>query len=526
MSLKRLAASIALACLAMPASSEELSSAASVFVRDLVVEHNELIPSAVVASACAPYLNRSVNSVELQTLAQQLTRYLVDQGYVSSGVIIPDQEIAGGVVRLQVVAGHISSISVRGNGRLRDDYLVDRLGDIYSTPLNVGTLAAKLQLLQQDPRIAKLDADVRPGIERGSAILHLEVEPRKPYGLSVGVDNHISPNVGDQELVAEFHHLNLAGFGDSLQLAYRKAEGFDGGFVGYDIPITSRNTTLGMFYETNSSQIVTEPFEELDIEGDSRRYGVSLRHPFLHSPHTELTIGLGLELQQVRSYLLGEPFEFATGSIDGESRATVATFSQEWIYRDASRVVALRSTFNAGVAALDATIGGFADGEFLYWLGQAHWLQKIPLWDSTLGLRLQGRLANDALPGYRKYGLGGADSVRGYRENLFVRDNGALVSLEWSTPIAHWRVPGFSRDSNDGELRVTPFVDYGYGRDYDDSLTVPEDIASVGVAVRWRIAANSHIELQLAKALIDRNPAALEEVLQDEGVHLSARIGW
>jgi hemolysin activation/secretion protein len=526
MSLMRTVWAFALVCVATRAPCDELSSVSAVFVRELRIEQNELIPQPVVDSSFAPYLNRLVTAAELQSLAQRLTRYLVDQGYVSSGVVLPDQEVAAGIVRLQLVAGRVSSVTVRGNGRLREAYVVGRLGDIYAAPLNMGLLAERLQLLQQDPRIAKLDADVRPGIARGAAVLHLSVDPHRPYGFSVGIDNHISPNVGEQQLVAEFHHLNLAGFGDSLQLAYRTAEGFDGGYVGYDIPVTPRNTTFGMFYETNRSRIVTEPFADLDIEGESERFGVSLRHPFIHSLRTELTIGVGLEVQAVRSYLLGEPFAFAAGSVDGESRATIATFSQEWIRRDAARVVALRSTFNAGVDALDATIGGYGDGEFLYWLGQAQWLQKLSPWDSTLGVRLQGRLANDALPGYRKYGLGGADSVRGYRENLFVRDNGALLSVEWSMPIAHWRVPGFSRDSNDGELRITPFVDYGYGRDDDDTLTKQEDIASVGIAVRWRIAANSHIELQVAKALIDRDPAALEEVLQDEGVHLSARLGW
>ena len=525
MPVTKLAVAIALSCMAAHALSQELSSAPNVFVRELQIEQNDLIPREVVESACAPYLNRSVSAAELQTLAQQLTRYLVDRGYVSSGVIIPDQEVASGIVRLRLVAGRISDVTVQGNGRLREGYLVDRLGDIYSGPLNVDSLATKLQMLQQDPRIAKLDADVRPGIERGSAVLHLDVEAKRAFGFSVGVDNYISPNVGDQQLTAEVHHLNVMGFGDSLQLAYRKAEGFDGGYVGYDVPITARDTTLGLFYERNNSRIVTEPFANLDIEGDSTRYGLALRHPFIHSPSTELTLGIGLEMQEVRSYLLGEPFAFASGSVDGASRATVATFLQEWIHRDASRVIALRSTFSAGFDAFDATIGGFADGDFLYWLGQAQWLQKIPLWDSTLGLRLQGRISNDALPGYRKYGLGGADSVRGYRENLFVRDNGGLASIEWSTPVAHWRVPGFSRDSNDGEIRIIPFFDYGYGRDYDE-LAGPNDIASVGVAFRWRIASNSHVELQLAKALIDRRPAAVDEVLQDEGVHLSAQIGW
>src|SRR4030095_2100865 len=108
----------------------------------------------------------------------------------------------------------------------------------------------------------------------------------------------------------------------------------------------------------------------------------------------------------------------------------------------AARVLALRSSFTFGVDALDATIGGPSDGLFRYWLGQAQWLQKLSVWDSTLRIHGQLRLADDALPAYRKYALGGARSVRGYRENLIVRDNGGLLTLEWSVPVARLAFPG------------------------------------------------------------------------------------
>jgi len=506
------------------AAGQDLAMAPSIVIRDVQLESNELIPQAVFAAARAPYLDRSVSSMELQQLAQRLTQYLVERGYVSSGVVVPDQKIEAGVVRLRVVEGRIATIAVHGNGRLRERYFIGRLDDVLDRPLHVGTLAGQLQLLQQDPLVARLDADIRPGVERGTAVLNLDVATRKSYGFSVGIDNHVSPNVGDQQYTAELHHLNLLGFGDTLQLAYRRAEGFDGGSIAYDLPFLF-DTTLGVLYERSESHIVAEPFAALDIEGDSTRYGASLRRAFMRSPGGELTLGIGLEAQEVRSYLLGEPFGFAASDANGMSRATVATLTQEWVRRDAKRVLALRSTFNFGLAAFDATIGGAADGEFAYWLGQAQWLQKISLGDGTVSARLQLRAANDALPGHRKYGLGGAESVRGYRENLFVRDNGALLSIEWSTPLAHVQVPGLSREASDGELRLAPFADYGYGRD-DGDVPAPVDIASVGVALHWRITAHSFIELQLAKALIDRTPAALDEVLQDEGVHVGAQFGW
>lgn len=510
---------------AVACDAEDLSAATTIAVREIRLQDNQLIPQPVLDSMLPAYSNRQVSAQELQELAQRLTSYLVGRGYVSSGVIVPDQKVSDGIVSLQVVVGHLTEAVIAGNHRLRDGYISRRLGDVYSSPLNVNDIASRLQVLEQDPRIGRIDAAVKPGTARGAAVLSLSIEERPAFGFSVGTDNYISPNVGNEQVRAEVHHLNLTGFGDTLQLTYSNAEGFDGGTVAYAVPLTRWNTQLSLQFERSSSRIVTEPFASLDIEGDTTRYGAELRQPVFRSPQSELTLGLGLDVQKVQSFLLGEPFSFSVADDEGVSRTTAVSFSQEYVRSQATHVLALRSSFTFGIDALDASIGGPGDGEFRYWLGQAQWLQKLGFWDSTLRVHGQLRLADDALPAYRKYALGGGRSVRGYRENLIVRDNGGLVTLEWSLPIARLAFPGLSRGQSDGELRLTPFVDYGAGWDHeqeDDAL----DIASVGIGVRWQLAANSYLELQAAKSLIEQPVGASGHVLQDDGIHFSAQIGW
>lgn len=510
---------------ALTCDADELAAATTAVIREIRLQDNELIPQAVLDSILPAYSNRQVSAQELQELAQRLTAYLVERGYVSSGVIVPDQKVSDGIVSLQVVVGHLTEAVIAGNHRLRDGYISRRLGDVYSSPLNVNDIASRLQVLEQDPRIGRIDAAVKPGAARGAAVLSLSIEERPAFGFSVGTDNYISPNVGSEEVRAEIHHLNLTGFGDSLQLTYSNAEGFKGGTAAYTIPLTRWNTLLSGFVEHSSSRIVTEPFASLDIEGDTTRYGAELRQPVFRSPQSELTLGLGFDAQKVESFLLGEPFSFSVADSEGVSRTTAVSFSQEYVRSQAARVLALRSSFTFGIDALDASIGGPGDGLFRYWLGQAQWLQKLSVWDSMLRIHGQLRLADDALPAYRKYALGGARSVRGYRENLIVRDNGGLLTLEWSVPVARLGFPGLSRGQSDGELRLTPFVDYGAGWDHDDE-DATLDIASVGIGIRWQLAANSYLELQAAKSLIEQPIGASGHVLQDDGIHFSAQIGW
>jgi hemolysin activation/secretion protein len=514
----------ALVCVVTSLRAAEVPT--GVAITDIRLRDNTLIPQAVLDAKLLRYRGRVVRADELLALTRELTTWLIEQGYVTSGVILPDQKLEGGIVYLEVVPGRIAGTTVSGTHHLSDRYIVARLGPLDAEPLNVTSIARRLQLLERDPRIAHLNASVRPGAERGSALLTLDVEEVRSYGFSIGIDNHLSPNVGEQEATLDLYHLNLLGFGDALSASLHYADGFEGGAVTYSVPLNRHDTTVQLSFERSESQIVTEPFASLAIEGTTTRYGIELRHPFVHTLDTEFALTAGLRAETVESFLLGEPFAFSAADDDGVSKTTVASFAQEWVRRSPTHVLALRSSFNAGIDALDATIGGDADGDFLYWLGQAQWVQKLPWRNLTLALRGQVRLANDTLPSSHKYPLGGATSVRGYRENLITRDNGAFASLELSLPIARLSLPGLSRSATDGEIRVAPFVDYGYGRDDDDRFTAALDIASVGLGVTWQISPRSLLELQAAHALIDRPVIAQDRVLQDDGIHFSVRLGF
>lgn len=59
---------------------------------------------------------------------------------------------------------------------------------------------------------------------------------------------------------------------------------------------------------------------------------------------------------------------------------TVIRFSQDWVDRNATSVLAARSQFNIGIDAFEATINDTGvDGNFFTWQGQFQWLQLSPL---------------------------------------------------------------------------------------------------------------------------------------------------
>jgi len=138
------------------------------------------------------------------------------------------------------------------------------------------------------------------------------------------------------------------------------------------------------------------------------------------------------------------------------------------VERDSQRVLAARSELGFGLPGLNATErdNDLPDGQFVRWRGQFQWLQSLPFWSAESLLRLNMQLSNDNLLSMNQFALGGVNTIRGYRENILVRDNGFVASLEAHIPLAQFGLPGVKEATFDNQIQVVPFIDYGYARNY------------------------------------------------------------
>ena len=222
--------------------------------------------------------------------------------------------------------------------------------------------------------------------------------------------------------------------------------------------------------------MVEEPFDTLDIHSESRTYGFTLMQPLFPTPSQEVRLGVTGEYRTAKTTFDDNCFDFfETGKCKKTSISVVRLFGQ-WTLATPRNVVAARSTLSVGMHALGSTkrSGGLPDSEFLTWLGQAQWAHR--LFDGNeLLMRLDVQTANDALLGIEKFAVGGLRTVRGYRENQFVRDNGVVTSIELRIPLL--------RDARERPtLEFIPFVDYGHS--WNEGLQTGQTIASVGAGVR------------------------------------------
>ncbi|MGD9973800.1 MAG: ShlB/FhaC/HecB family hemolysin secretion/activation protein, partial [Desulfatirhabdiaceae bacterium] len=408
-----------------PETGPRVTPAVRVWIRDIQIIGNTVFSNEELAAIVAPYINRELAAEDIEALRQALTVYYVERGFINSGAIIPDQTLADGRLTFQIIEGELTRIHVESSGRLWPGYVKNRLQLDAGPPLNILELQKRMQLLQTDPRIERLNAELKPGLSRGQAELDVTVEEAVPYQLWFRFNNYQSPSVGAERGEVSGVHNNLLGIGDTLSMTLGRSEGVDPKIeLGYLIPLNAHETTLNFQFRKNDFDSVEERFEPLDIESQSDIYTVSLRHPLIRNLTREFALSLGVEHLENSTTLLDEPFSFSYGAVDGESQVTALRFSQEYVQRSPIQVFALTSRFSYGLDLWDATIhdnSDIPDGEFFAWLGQFQWIRKLPLWDSQTIFRTDVQLSNEPLLSLEQMAVGGRYSVRGYRENQMVR---------------------------------------------------------------------------------------------------------
>jgi hemolysin activation/secretion protein len=498
--------------------STQLSAGLHVNVKEFRVEGSSVFSKEELARLTAPFSDRLISSEELLRARDAITNHYIEHGYLTSGAFIPDQDAGDGVVTIRVVEGVLTDVEVQGVRRFRPGYFSTRLRRAARAPVNIDEIEAQLQLFHRDPLVARVDARLLPGAQSGESVLLLEIEEDRFYGLDLATANDNSPGVGSYTGYIEPHLSNLIGYGDQWNSQFQITDGLRQYNASFSIPLPPFDTRFAFHYQHSESDVVEKPFDQLDIESQSDTYGITLDQPLLRTRNNEVRLGITGEWRTSKSTIFDTCFSFVFGTSDCKSKVSVLRSFANWSWATSNLVVAAHSSVSVGLHAFGSTDrpSPLPDSKFVSWLGQLQVAHRLP--DKLLGTEIIARfdvqLANDALVAIEKFSVGGMRTVRGYRENQFVRDNGLVTSLEFRIPI--WRA------SNGRPIaQLAPFFDYGRSWD-EEFITRKEEIASVGVGIRLSPWEWIHGELYWGGRL-KKAPKTGDDI-QNDGIHFAVYI--
>jgi hemolysin activation/secretion protein len=488
---------------------------ATVEVKQVVVLGNTVFSEAEIAAVTTPFIGRSLTFEELLDIRTSITNLYIERGYTTSGAFLPPQDVSDGIVEVQAVEGELEKVEVQGLSRLRQSYVRDRIALAAKPPINLRRLETTLQLLQLDPLLTSVNAELKAGSSPGRSVLSLTLRETAPFSAALTLENRDSPSVGSVRESGTVSYTNLLGVGDRITAEIGFTRGIESYDFGYSIPLNARDGTLSLRFVESNSEIIEEPFSVLDITGESRTFSIGFRQPLERTPTSEFALGLALDLRRSETFFFDEPFSFSPGVEDGESKVTVLRFSQDWLKRSPNRVLAARSQFSFGIDAFGATINDTGtDGRFFSWIGQFQWVQALGNGIVSIA-RVATQLTGDSLLPLEQFSVGGIDTVRGYRQNQRVADNGVVGSIEVRFPIV--------RDDRLGTVQLAPFFDIGtVWNNNDIAIASPKTLASIGLGILWQI--NPYFSARLDWGIPLSDVDDLGDSLQDEGIVFSIRL--
>ncbi len=137
--------------------------------------------------------------------------------------------------------------------------------------------------------------------------------------------------------------------------------------------------------------------------------------------------------------------------------------------------------------------------------------------DTLFIARTDLQVADSPLVSVEQFALGGLGSVKGYRQNTLLTDNGVFASMEVLWPVL--RIP-----ENKIVVQLVPFANLGYGWNTGElpQLTVAT-LASVGIGFQFQYGNRVRARLDYAQRL-GRVPYVEGNTWQDKGVVFTLTI--
>jgi len=472
------------------------------------------------------FLDRGV--VE-QAIADAITDIYLNGGYITSNASV--QSISDGILNIEVTEGSLAEVRILGTERLIG-YLCDRIQLGVSIPLSTTELENQLRLLLSDSLIDNIEATLKP-IENSNnvsdssteqqrqSILDVRVTLNDPLEGTISLDNYSPPSVGSQRLGINLTHRNLTDIGDAISYSYYHSStgGSDILNLSYRVPLNPMDGSLIFQIAPQQNRVTLEELEELNLRGESEQYSITYRQPLVRTPREESALFMGFEFQNGQTFVFNQlPTPFTIGPDEnGVSRTSVFTFGQDYVHRDSQGAWSMGMQFNIGTGLFEATTNeaDIPDGQFFSWIAQ---LQRVQRLNNNHVLIIRGdlQLTPDSLLPAHQFVIGGAQSLRGYRQNARSGDNGLRFSIEDRITL--------ERDgSGTPILLLAPFLDMGVVWNHPDNPNLlPDDLFLMSLGASLIIEPESPLSFRFDVG-VPLNPLddRQGDDLQDGGIHFS-----
>ncbi len=446
-------------------------------IQRYVVEGATLVSVRDLEAATRPYTGTNRSFADVQRALEAIEKLYTAKGYSAVQVVLPEQELNKGEVDFKVVEAKVGRVVVEGNKFFDEANIRASLPSLRpGVAPNVDRIAESLRVANENPAKQTI-ALLRGGAEEGTVDAVVRVTDEKPVKYSITLDNSGTAETGLFRVGFGFQHANMARRDDVLSMQYVMAPHerdrpitltpipnpkvvIIGG--SYKIPLYRKGDSLEFSggYSNVKSGTVQSLFGQFNVAGagtiGSVRYNLNLAR----IGELEHRMSFGLDW---RAYNNRTTTVIGGTAVLPDVTVHPLTITYAGLYRTSDSETSFNFSGSKNLPGgndghskvFEAFRPGAVPGYTIWRYGVGHNRAFSNDWQGRFAFN--GQMTRNRLISAEQFGLGGADSVRGFMEREISSDSGYRGSLEAYTPDVAGKINWLSGF----RLRGLVFYDWG-----------------------------------------------------------------
>lgn len=400
----------------------ELEGEVSFLLSSVDIPVSQILKPEDVSAVTAEYIGKEVTISKLKEMVTRINELYANAGFVTSRAYLPEQTVRGGVVKVALVEAKTGTVDVVNNKNTTSAYIRSRISLHPGRYDNIDEVNSDL-LRFNATNDAQIRIQMQAGKEPGTTDYVIGIaEPQRNF-FTLLANNSGSESSGEWRYGLYWSSRSLTGTRDSLTVGTMRSRGNKSYNLNYSIPVGRSGTRFSVGYAANDVKMVTPLMRLLDARGDSSSVSVGVLQPLVTAERTRTEMILDYSHQRSKTKFFNTPWV--------DDLVNELTLSYNVTHYGDSHIWYHHHALGFGMAK---DIDGVRQDFFRY--NVLAYYRRPYQSGQMLSFRFAGQWsAREQLIPSRQHFMGGAMSVRGYKESILSGDSGADFSLEYAVPL-------------------------------------------------------------------------------------------